>query len=104
MAPSLHAGLIERARPRALAPSGRELGSVVELYVPTPPSSVLEPVRPATIPNRPVLGATERPRRRFGLTVRVQAETRAALDRMRTDTGQTFQQILTRAVIRYLDK
>ena len=104
MPPSLHAGLIERARPRAHVPSERVPGPVVELYTPPIVPSVLEPVRRIEVPSRPALGVTERPRRRFGLTVRVHAETRAVLDRMRSETGQTFQQILTRAVTRYLDK
>lgn len=120
MPPSLHAGLIERGRPRSAAPS------VAPAAVPRPqpvlrademtePLSVLTPVKPMTpkpvacapqpvlVPNTirmPGLGR----RRRFGLTVRVSPETREMLDHLRDKTGQTFQQILHTAVTGHLKR
>lgn len=97
MSPSLHAGLIARARPvRMPRPD------MLSPAVPLPLAEALCPVKPArTI-------AADRPRasylgkRRFGLTVRVSHETREVLEHLREQTGQTFQHILHDAVTSHL--
>ena len=101
--PSLHAGLIERTPPRptaqwALSPRSAsahpmDLASLPELQPVKPPRSTVTLVPPPKALKR----------RRFGLTVRVAPETREVLEELRARTGQTFQQILHRAVTEHLN-
>ena len=116
MPPSLHAGLIERGRPRSTAPSlAPRPAPVLRADEMPEPLSVLTPVKPlapkpvATAPKPVLVPNTIRMpglgrRRRFGLTVRVSPETREMLDHLRDETGQTFQQILHSAVTGHLER
>lgn len=112
MPPSLHAGLIERGRPRPVASRPAavlrseempEALSVLKPVKPLVPKPVASAPKPVLVPNTirmPGLGR----RRRFGLTVRVSPQTREMLDHLRDETGQTFQQILHSAVTGHLDR
>lgn len=104
MPPSLHAGLIERARPRAALQIVREIDQVVEPRPSNALLAALTPVRPKRPPQETMEVLQHERRSRFGLTVRVYAETRCALERLRAETGDTFQQILHRAVLDHIDR
>lgn len=113
MSQRLHAGMIERANPRAISPQP------ILRPVPDPVESPDGPMNEVDLPDvvtrvTRLHGAQqESPQRersgtgsrlRIGLTVRVSPETRAVLERMRQEKGQTFQTILHEAVTRHLDR
>ena len=108
----LHAGLIERARPRPtltpggiplaprasetpilqkVPPSGERIGPVP--FLAADASAALPQVQPHPRP----------PRKRYGLTVRVGPDMRAELAALTDQTGLTLQSILHTAVARYVD-
>jgi hypothetical protein len=118
---SLHAGLIQRARPAKVVPlrddAGAGRGAVVALRAgdiarvrPAPASLVdvgppaMARVLPRSIAAVEPAGAqaAPAPARRFGLTVRVGAELRERLVAARERTGRTGQSILHDALAGYL--
>ena len=127
---SLHAGLIERARPRNDAPGPVPADvAVAPPAAPMPPASppAARPVfglrgtaaeaRPATVldmvdeaPPAAVVTVEAQPfvprppaRKRFGLTVRVDGEVRERLRQMAGRSGRTNQSILHEALLAHLD-
>lgn len=113
MSQRLHAGMIERAMPRAVTPNP------ILRPVPDPVEGPEGPMNEVDLPDvvtrvTPLHGAQPKdPKRelsstgsrlRISLTVRVSPETRAMLERMRQEKGQTFQNILHEAVTRHLDR
>ncbi|MEM9138740.1 MAG: hypothetical protein AAGB15_02830 [Pseudomonadota bacterium] len=89
---SLHAGLIERARPRpASAPS------VVPLVQrQADPARIMPRLRAELAAAAPQ--PAEEPPRRYALTVRVEPEVRRDLARLTARTGRTTQAVLHRAL------
>lgn len=119
---SLHAGLIERARPRpSLAPGVIPLTSRVpgaeqarpgfgrKTLPPADQQSVLMPVKASVMVPQPENAIRQTPlpmamtQRRYGLTVRVDPETRLRLVAEKERSGLTTQEILSSALQMYLN-
>lgn len=97
---SLHAGLILRARPVAARPPERPERTVQPLR-----ADLVRRVAPPPAPVAKLVAFSRShamPRQRFGLTVRVGQGLHGMLFRTRRRTGQTTQDILHAALVRYL--
>lgn len=101
----LHAGLIERARPRRNLPKGVVSMVAQRTDAVIGRTATLDRVAPVSALGleglSPMPGSSPLQRRR-GLTLRVEHDLRQQLDAERTRSGRTIQSILHDALTRYL--